>query len=535
MKSPVKLFLLLLLIYSVNVKGQQTKSKSKALFQAEVQSLQQYECPEWFRDAKFGIYCHWNPQSASKSENNGWYARDMYIQGSPAYNDHLKNWGHPSKVGYKDIITNWKADKFNAKEWVDLFKKSGAKFIISMAVHHDNFDMWNSKYQPKWNSTKFGPEIDVCKVIKEETLKAGLRWGVTTHLERTYSWFQTNKLMDKTGIYKDIPYDGNNKADQDLYLPNPDFASLGSADDQLRHPLKSPIMWRNMWKNRMYDLIDNYDPDFFYFDGALPFMDDGGKSGMEVLAHYYNHNAAKHNGKNEGVMVIKNITRHGYFYPSVSSIALERQYADSIQESPQVTDESIGPWFHTGTNAEYKSTEDIINLLTDVVSKNCNFLLNIPAKADGSFDEDAKTALIEIGNWMKVNGSAIYGTRPWKTFGEGSVRFTTTKDTLNVILRQKPINIIFLGSFKGWKEGDIKTIELLGSNSKVQYHVTEEGLLIIPPKSLNPNLANVFKITSRNLALLPSTRVSLESTKKLNDDAESKFGADGQGNHKINN
>lgn len=234
-------------------------------------------------------------------------------------------------------------------------------------------------------------------------------------------------------------------------------------------------------------------------------------------------------------MVIKNITRHGYFYPSVSSIALERQYADSIQESPQVTDESIGPWFHTGTNAEYKSTEDIINLLTDVVSKNCNFLLNIPAKADGSFDEDAKTALIEIGNWMKVNGSAIYGTRPWKTFGEGSVRFTTTKDTLNVILRQKPINIIFLGSFKGWKKGDIKTIELLGSNSKVQYHVTEEGLLIIPPKSLNPNLANVFKITSRNLALLPSTRVSLESTKKLNDDAESKFGADGQGNHKINN
>jgi alpha-L-fucosidase len=264
-------------------------------------------------------------------------------------------------------------------------------------------------------------------------------------------------------------------------------------------------------------------------------MDDGGKSGMEVLAHYYNHNASKHKGRNEGVMVIKDITRHGYFYPGVSSIALERQYSDSIQKNPQVTDESIGPWFHTGTNAEYKSSRDIINLLADVVSKNCNFLLNIPPRADGTFDEAAITALNEIGDWMKVNGSAIYATRPWKTFGEGSVRFTTKKDTLNAILRQSPKNIVFLGSFKGWKTGDIKKIELLGSNSKIEYRLNAEGLLIIPPKSLNSSSANVFKITCRNLASLPSTKVSLESTKKLNDDAEKKYGADGHGNSKINN
>ena len=162
-------------------------------FEPTFQSLQKYECPEWFRDAKFGIYCHWNAQSASKSRHNGWYARQMYIQDHPAYNDHLKNWGHPSEIGYKNVIEAWEAEQFDAAKWVELFKNAGAKYIVTMAVHHDNFDLWDSRHQPRWNSLNYGPKKDVCGEMKRETLKAGLRWGVDTHVARTYSWYQTSR------------------------------------------------------------------------------------------------------------------------------------------------------------------------------------------------------------------------------------------------------------------------------------------------------------------------------------------------------
>ena len=213
-------------------------------FEPTFASLQQYQCPEWIQKAKFGINCHWNAQSASKSANSGWYAREMYVEGSPAYKDHLKNWGHPSEVGYKDVVMSWKADKFDAKQWVSLFKEAGAKFILTMAVHHDNFDMWKSKYQPRWNSMNYGPKVDVCKAIREETLKAGLRWGVTTHLERTYSWVQANKGADKKGPKAGIPYDGNMKEYEDLYLEYPDFKNLGPEFYHYRSPLVSPQSWK---------------------------------------------------------------------------------------------------------------------------------------------------------------------------------------------------------------------------------------------------------------------------------------------------
>ena len=285
-----------------------------------------------------------------------WYAREMYKEGSGAYKDHLKNWGHPSKVGYKDVIKAWEADKFNAREWVKLFRNAGAKYIFTMAVHHDNFDMWNSKYQPRWNSTKYGPKIDVCGEVKRETIKAGLRWGCTTHTERAYSWVQTNKGADTTGPLAGVPYDGNDKEYQDLYLEYPDFSKLGDDRDQYQSPLQCPESWKEHWKNRMFDLIDNYSPDFMYFDGALPFIDNGGQTGMEVVSHYYNHNADIHGGKNEGVMVIKQIENHGWFYPDITSVVLERTYTKEISEKPMVSEESIGPWL-------YRSMPDTILVL----------------------------------------------------------------------------------------------------------------------------------------------------------------------------
>ena len=472
-------------------------------FEPTIESLKQYECPEWFRDAKFGIYCHWNAQAASKSTNSGWYARDMYREGSPAYKDHLKNWGHPSKVGYKDVIKAWQADKFNAEEWVNLFKGAGAKYIFTMAVHHDNFDMWNSKYQPRWNSTKYGPHTDVCGEVKKATLKAGLRWGCTTHTERSYSWVQTNKGADKTGPLAGIPYDGNDKDFKDLYLEYPDFSKLGNDQDQYQSPLQCPLSWKEHWKSRIFDLIDNYSPDFLYFDGALPFINDGGKTGMEVVSHYYNHNASVHGGKNEGVMVIKHIENHGWYYPNITSVVLERTYVNEISEKPMITEESIGPWFHTGNDKYHFSSGDIISKIIDAVSKNNNFLLNVPPKGDGSFDESAKKILKEIGQWFSVNGDAIYGTRPWRIFGEGKIRFTTKGNTLNLFVSELPAGDLLLTSMKNWNPGDVRSIKLLGNGQKINYQLTKEGLKIFLPEKSEPSAAYVFQLTCNNLPALP--------------------------------
>lgn len=495
-------------------------------FEPTFASLQQYQCPEWIQKAKFGIYCHWNAQSASKSLNNGWYAREMYIEGFPAYNDHLRNWGHPSEVGYKDIVEAWKADKFDAKEWVSLFKSAGAKFVITMAVHHDNFDMWDSKYQPRWNATNYGPKVDVCKAIREEALNAGLRWGVTTHLERTYSWIQTNKGADKKGPKAGIPYDGNLKEYQDLYVEYPDFANLGDDFSQLRSPLVSPKRWKKHWKKRLQDLIKNYHPDFFYIDGALPYTDDGGRIGMELEAFYLNHNASLHNGVNEGFFGIKDISHHGVYYPGTVSTVLERSYSETIQKVPKLSEESIGAWFHTG-HMDYYSSKRIISSLVDVVAKNCIFLLNIPPKADGSFDGEAVKILQDIGNWMEVNGDAIYDTKCWKTFGEGSTRYTMKGNTLNVIICSELKDDILLASLKDWKKDDILSVRLLGSQEKIDYRISELGVVIEKPMKYVTSPAYVFQIECKKLDKQPFRVINLESVRKLNEEAAAKFGATG--------
>ena len=495
-------------------------------FEPTFASLQQYRCPEWIQKAKFGINCHWNAQSASKSANSGWYAREMYVEGSGAYNDHLKNWGHPSEVGYKDVVEAWKADKFDAKQWVSLFKETGAKFIITMAVHHDNFDMWDSKYQPHWNSMNYGPKVDVCKAIREETLKAGLRWGVTTHLERTYSWVQANKGADKKGTKAGVPYDGNLKEYQDLYIEYPNFKDLGPEYFHYRSPLVSPQTWKEHWKNRLTDLIDNYHPDFCYIDGALPYTDDGGKIGMELLAHYYNHNASRHNGKNEGFFGIKDIQHHGVFYPGITSVVLERTYTDHIEEVPKLSEESIGAWFYV-EGAEYYSSRRIISSMADVVSKNCIFLLNVPPKGDGSFDEGTLDLLHAIGRWMKVNGDAIYDTKPWKTFGEGSVRYTVKGNTLNAIVCSDMEKDLLLSSLQGWKKDDIKSIKLLGCSEAIQFKDSEMGILISLPKNYEEAPAYVFQIECKDLKRQPFRVINLESVQKINEEASKRFGATG--------
>ncbi len=521
-----------IIIVSIILSG--CNSSNNSTFEPTVESLQQYKTPEWFKDAKFGIYCHWNAQSASRSRHSGWYARNMYQEGHPAYIDHLRNWGHPSEVGYKDIIEAWNADKFDAAHWISLFKDAGAKYVMTMAVHHDNFDFWDSKYQPHWNSLNYGPKVDVCGEMRKESLKAGLRWGVRTHLARSYSWFQTNKGADKKGDKIGVPYDGNNPEYEDLYIEKATPEQIGEEYNQIRHPLIPSEKWVTNWKNRMFDLIDNYHPDHFYFDGAVPFMNDSGRVGLEVMAHYYNHNAARHGGVNQGVMMIKNIKDHGFYYDKISSVVLERTRENNIVEIPRETENSTGPWFYTGDETGYRSSKSLLHEMIDVVSKNCNFVLNVPPRPDGTFDDSSLEILKDFGQWLRKNGEAIYGTRPWFIFGEGDIRFTVKEKTLYAIYLNKPDEKILISSFQSWQAQDIESIELLGSDEKVDWEFSGGRLELMTSKEFEDELAYVFKIKcSKLLSELPYGVVGLQSSEEINKENKEKYGADGDGGHTL--
>src|ERR1022692_2432416 len=188
--------------------------KQPGPFQAEDHSLDKYSCPEWFRDAKFGLWAHWGPTSAIGVGD--WYARNMYMQGSHQYEYHLKTYGHPSRFGYKDTIPLWKAERFDPKALARLYREAGAKYFVSMGVHCDNFDLWNSRNR-RWNSVKMGPKRDIVGEWREAVRAEGLRFGVSEHVWGSYNWWETNKGADKQGPYAGVPYDGNDPANRDLY------------------------------------------------------------------------------------------------------------------------------------------------------------------------------------------------------------------------------------------------------------------------------------------------------------------------------
>ena len=450
-------------------------------FQPTVESLEAYKCPEWFRDAKFGIYLHWGVYSVA--ERGEWYARQMYIEGDSVYEHHVKTYGHPSKFGYKDFIPMWKAEKFDPDRLVKLFKQAGARYFTPCAIHHDNFDLWDSKHN-KWNSVNMGPKMDITGMWREAALKHGLRFGVTTHLARTYSWFNVNKGADKSGPYAGVPYDGNDPAYQDYYLEPHD-------DTDLRHPKNPAESWRKTWTLRLKDLLDNYHPDHLYFDGAVPFQgDDEGKTGLEMLAYYYNENMKWHDGKLECVMCIKNLKAHGYYYDGISILDLERKKSDELLRNPWQTDSSIGPWGYAA-GANYRPVGTIIHELVDIVSKNGNLLLNVPPRADGTLDEATEDILTAIGKWLDVNGEAIYDTRPWSKYGEGNLRFTQKDKKLYVIALEWPDDrSLTVPSLE-----KVSEVALLGHDGKLEWEQGDAGLKIALPSTPPCEHAYSFRVS----------------------------------------
>ena len=314
-------------------------------FKPTDESLKQYQYPDWFRDAKFGIWAHWGPQAVPR--HGDWYAKRLYLgpsvdakTGKPKeadadYKDHLERYGHPSKVGYKDIIPLWKAEKWEPEKLMALYKKAGAKYFVSMGTHHDNFFLWDSKIH-RWNAVKMGPKRDVVGTWQKAAQAEGLRFGVSEHLGASFTWFQPSHGSDATGPMAGVPYDGNDPANQDLYHQK---AEPGDTKWYSNNPA-----WHREWFNSIKELIDGYHPDLLYSDGPLPF----GDVGRSMLAHLYNTDAAKHGGKTEAVYNCKQVSEGKWVQD------LERGVMDGINPQPWQTDTSIGDWFYR-TGQKYKT------------------------------------------------------------------------------------------------------------------------------------------------------------------------------------
>jgi alpha-L-fucosidase len=381
-------------------------------FEPTWQSLQSFRCPEWFRDAKLGFWAHWGPQAVPMYGD--WYARNMYIEGSDQYRFHWRTYGHPSQLGFKDICTSWKAENFDPDALMQQYRQAGARYFVALAVHHDNFDCCDSKHH-SWNAVKIGPKKDIVGLWKQAAHRHGLRFGVSEHLARSYSWFNTNKLADKTGPFSGIPYDGVNSEHADFYFPP-------HGDITFAYPAQPPEWWKKQWFLRIRDLLERYDPDVLYTDGAVPF----GEVGRRLIAHFYNMNTRSHGEHCEAVYTLKHYTgefehNHGEYVEGIGVLDVERGVVSEIHAQPWQTDTCIGGWFYD-RHAAYKTTADIVHMLVDIVSKNGNLLLNIPLRPDGTIDDESRHVMQGIGGWMATNGAAVYETRPWKVFGEGPTR-----------------------------------------------------------------------------------------------------------------
>ena len=401
-------------------------------------SLNAYKTPDWFRDAKFGIWNHWSAQCVPGQGD--WYARQMYIQGHKQYNHHLATYGHPSKVGFMELTNLWKAENWKPEELMDLYVAAGAKYFTALANHHDNFDTYKSRYNP-WNAVAIGPKKDIVGIYGKIARERGLRFAVSNHGSHAWNWLQTSYNYDAEGPLAGVHYDAYTltKADgkgkwwdgldpQDLYTGRnilmPDgIKTIAEAtkwlhdNDEKWHEdvsLTHPKFAQN-WFLRAQDLVDSYKPDLLYFDDSeLPH----GIYGLSIAAHYYNV-SVRDKGKLDVVLTTKDTrpAESGAF-----TLDIERGKSNEILAQPWQTDTCIGNWHYDINlfNAHgYKTPTYVIHSLIDIVSKNGNLMLDIPITGDGVIDSDERAFLQAIATWIPKHGEAIYGTRPFSVYGEG--------------------------------------------------------------------------------------------------------------------
>jgi len=481
------------------------------MFEPTFESLRAHQCPDWFRDAKFGIWSHWGPQSVPTCGD--WYARNMYIQGTEQYEYHLRTYGHPSKFGYKDICALWKAENFDPDALMEKYYKAGARYFVAQASHHDHFFNFASKLN-RFNSVDVGPHKDICGLWKAAAKKYGLPFGMTEHLGASFAWWRSNKGADAYGPYAGIPYDGNDPAYRDFYHDNYEHVAKPGEEDKWVWLTKNP-KFHEYWLKVMYEIIDNYQPDLLYSDSWLPFEEENNmvaddhnlyRYGLQAVAHLYNTSEKLH-GTNQAVYTQKH--RDPAIY-SVGTLDVERSQLPDVLPVPWQSETCIGGWFYD-KKAIYKKPRHIIDILIDSIAKNGTLLLNILQRPDGTIDEEAEYILSELAAWFAVNGEAIHGTRPFRVSGEGHAsviidgfreeqvkwdeddfRFVTKGNVLYAfVMKADHGKTAVITSLK--PEETVKSLEFLGSGPA--NFVQHSGTLIIDlPDRRSTVMPGVLKI-----------------------------------------
>jgi len=506
-----------------------------------------YRHPDWFRDAKLGIWAHWGPQC--EPEFGDWYARALYMQGrqpwekgETAYENHLRRYGHPSRTGFLDIIGQWKAENWQPEYLVKKYQRAGARYFVGMGCHHDNLDLFASKHH-EWNSTRVGPRRDILAGWEKATREAGLRFGVSNHSGHAWHWYQPAYSYDAEGPLRGRRYDaywlrkhhGKGKFwegldPQELYT-GPYYvppAGIRSAQDLLGWHNKRDGQWLEgipagnirfveKWLKRQKQIVEDYKPDLMFMDHAgVPF----GEYGLEAVAHYYNK-AAEWHGSPDVIMtggVLDKFARRAITWN------VERGVLDDILEVPWQTCTCIGSWHYDRRhfdNNSYKSAKLVTQILADVVSKNGTLLFNVPVRGDGTIDEKEEAIVDQFTGWTQRNGEAIFSTRPWRKFGEGptqpppagafgeekqkpftaeDIRFTTKGEALYAILLdwpQRESAIASLGA-NALPHAGIERIDLLGG-PELRFRRDADALRLTLPSAREGDFVPALRIRGRGL------------------------------------
>jgi len=503
--------------------------------------------PAWLREAKFGIWVHFGPQAAG--ESGDWYARKLYTEGTTAYKNHLKKYGHPSESGYKEVLRDWNPTKLDPAALTKIYQAAGARFLMIQGVHHDNYDMWNSKYQP-WNSVNIGPKRDLLGEWAKACRANGMHYGVTFHHEYTWWWWQTAFGSDRDGAKKGVPYDGNlTLADGKgkwwegydprlLYGINlREYKGVTAAAYSPWSPPPAGIFTNHLdyakwyttkWALRMMDVVEHYDPDFIYTDGTVqgPFTGNGTGTGIKddamqtVIADYYNRTL-----KNRGTVNTFSIVK---FRNKTNGTVNTEEFgvpANIKTDQPWIAEAPVGDWFYA-PDFTYDSGM-MIRYIVEAIARDGNAALCISILPDGSLDEGSMNMLKKVGTWMKRNGEAVYGSHAWIIPGEGEqingklkmlpggslnrkhaefkfdaqdIRFTVGKNgalyafCMNVPAPGMQLKIKSLGTDAKHFNKPIKDVKLLGYNGKLQWKMEADGLAITCPEKMPFATSVVFKV-----------------------------------------
>jgi alpha-L-fucosidase len=519
-----------------------------------------FKTPTWWRKAKIGMWLHWGPQAVG--ESGDWYAHFMYMpQGNfwdnfaQTYPNHLKRFGHPSEFGYKDILRLWKAEKWDPEKLMALYKRAGARYVIGQGMHHDNFDLWDSKYQP-WNSVKLGPERDILGGWRKAAEKEGLRFGIAFHGDYSLWWMQPAFLSDPDGPMKGVPYDGAKNYEgkdtwwkrlgldlKDLYgidLKDDVVYPAGFSGDPIQfrmthgsHGIPDGGLKKNVdfarwyattWTRRVIDAIDQHHPDFIYLDGGYPFS--GYRTGrslradalLRVIAHLYNSSIRQNGGQLEAMAFTK-----GNEDPRAIAVNYESRFPEGIkQDQPWQTEVGLGEWFYA--RGTFYESGMVIHQMLEAVSRDGNYAINIPLTPAGELDPGGLQTLRDMGDWMDLNREGIHGSSAWDVWGEGSVvmkqgnlgpehartpytakdiRFTAKGDTVYAYLMAWPEDGKAVIRSLAVPAGKISEVVLLGSKERLDWRQTNEGLVVVLPTTKPGKFAFGLKVLGRGLKPAP--------------------------------